>query len=152
MGWRASEIPDQSGRVAVVTGGNGGLGLATARQLAAHGARAVIGARDLDKAEAARKAIETTVPSASLEIRKLDLGSLTAIVEFAVAVRTAHPAPCQLSAAETGLCVPLSWPDRFAADGRNGVYPFVSTSPGWGSRGRQVMWRLPPSLLARYMA
>ena len=91
MGWKASEIPDQSGRVAVVTGGNGGLGLETVRQLAAHGAHVVIGARNLDKAEAARRAIEATVPEASLEIRRLDLGSLAAIAEFAAAVNAAHP-------------------------------------------------------------
>jgi len=67
MGWQAEDIPDQTGRVAVVTGGNGGLGLETSRQLAAHGAHVVIGARNLAKAEAARTEIESTVPGASLE-------------------------------------------------------------------------------------
>jgi NAD(P)-dependent dehydrogenase (short-subunit alcohol dehydrogenase family) len=91
MGWKARDIPDLSGKTAVVTGGNGGLGLATVRQLAAHGAHVVIGARNLDKAEAARAAVEGTVPGASLEIRKLDLASLAAIAEFASAVNAAHP-------------------------------------------------------------
>jgi NAD(P)-dependent dehydrogenase (short-subunit alcohol dehydrogenase family) len=91
MGWKASDIPDLSGKVAVVTGGNGGLGLETSRQLAAHGAHVVIGARNLDKAEAARKMIEAAVPAASLEIRALDLGSLASVAAFADAVKAAHP-------------------------------------------------------------
>jgi len=91
VGWKASHIPDQSGKTAVVTGGNGGLGLETSRQLAAHGAHVVIGARNLDKAQRARDDIEAAVPGASLEIRKLDLGSLASIAAFANDVRTAHP-------------------------------------------------------------
>ncbi|MGA2512422.1 MAG: oxidoreductase [Candidatus Limnocylindrales bacterium] len=91
MGWKASDIPDLTGKVAVVTGGNGGLGLETARQLAAHGALVVIGARNLDKAEAAREQIAAMVPAASLEIRKLDLGSLASIAEFAGSVKETHP-------------------------------------------------------------
>jgi len=91
VGWKASDVPDQSGKVAVVTGGNGGLGLETVRQLAAHGAHVVIGARNLDKAQRAQDAIEAAVPGASLEIRKLDLGSLASIAAFANDVRTAHP-------------------------------------------------------------
>ena len=91
MGWKARDIPDQSGKVAVVTGGSGGLGLATSRQLAAHGAHVVIGARNLAKAEAARQTIEAAVPDASLEILRLDLGSLASVEGFAVTVKAAHP-------------------------------------------------------------
>ena len=91
MGWKASDIPDQSGKVAVVTGGNGGLGLETVRQLATHGAHVVIGARNLEKAAAARVEMESTVPGASLEVRQLDLGSLASIATFAAAVKAAHP-------------------------------------------------------------
>ena len=91
MGWKSRDIPDLSGKVAVVTGGNGGLGLATSRQLAAHGAHVVIGARNLDKAETARAAILATAPNASLEIMALDLGSLKSVAAFAAAVKAAHP-------------------------------------------------------------
>jgi NAD(P)-dependent dehydrogenase (short-subunit alcohol dehydrogenase family) len=91
MGWKASNIPDLSGKTAVVTGGNGGLGLETARQLAAHGALVVIGARNLAKAESARTDLESTVPSARLEIRQLDLGSLASVASFAAEVKAAHP-------------------------------------------------------------
>jgi NAD(P)-dependent dehydrogenase (short-subunit alcohol dehydrogenase family) len=91
MTWRATDIPDQSGKVAVVTGGNGGLGLETVRQLALHGAGVVIGARNRAKAEAARAEVAKTAPGASIEILALDLGSLASVAEFAAAVRTAHP-------------------------------------------------------------
>jgi NAD(P)-dependent dehydrogenase (short-subunit alcohol dehydrogenase family) len=92
LGWKVSDIPDLSGKVAVVTGGNGGLGLETSRQLAMQGAHVVIGARNAAKAEMARQTIERAVPGAKLEIRKLDLGSLASIASFATDVRAAHPA------------------------------------------------------------
>jgi NAD(P)-dependent dehydrogenase (short-subunit alcohol dehydrogenase family) len=91
MGWKATDIPDQSEKTAVVTGGNGGLGLAASFQLAAHGANVVIGARNLDKAEAARRTIESAVPGASVEVVPLDLASLASVASFAAAVTAAHP-------------------------------------------------------------
>jgi NAD(P)-dependent dehydrogenase (short-subunit alcohol dehydrogenase family) len=91
LGWKSSDIPDLSGKAAVVTGGNGGLGLETSRQLAAHGAHVVIGARNLDKAETARTSILATAPNASLEILPLNLGSLKSVAAFATAVKSAHP-------------------------------------------------------------
>jgi NAD(P)-dependent dehydrogenase (short-subunit alcohol dehydrogenase family) len=59
--------------------------------MAAHGALVVIGARNLDKADAARRTIADAVPGASLEVRHLDLASLTSIEAFAKAVAIAHP-------------------------------------------------------------
>ena len=90
MSWKATDIPSQSGKVAVVTGGNGGLGLETVRQLTARGAAVVIGARNLEKAAAARSQIESTVPGAAIGILQLDLGSLASIAAFATAVIAAH--------------------------------------------------------------
>src|ERR1035437_5370502 len=91
MSWKASNVPDLSGKVAVVTGGNGGLGLETSRQLAAHGGPVGVGARNLDKPEAARTTILAAVPNAPLEVRQLDLGSLKSVAAFASAVKAAHP-------------------------------------------------------------
>ena len=91
MGWKARDIPDLAGRVAVVTGGNGGLGLATSLQLAAHGATVVIGARDLAKAAAACGSIRSEVPGAVVDVRSLDLASLASVDAFAVTVRATYP-------------------------------------------------------------
>ena len=91
MSWTAADIPDQTGRVAVVTGANGGLGLETARELARKGAHVVMAARNLDKAEAARADIESDVPGASLEVVALDLSSMASVEEAAAAILDRHP-------------------------------------------------------------
>ena len=90
MGWNAADIPDLTGKVAVVTGGNGGLGLEVARELARKRAHVVIAARDAAKTAAARAAITTEIPDASLEIHPLDLASLDSVVEAAAAVLREH--------------------------------------------------------------
>ena len=81
--WTADQIPDEHGRVAVVTGANSGLGLETARELARAGAHVVMACRNLDKGQAAVEEIEAGVPRASLELGRLDLGSLRSIRSFA---------------------------------------------------------------------
>jgi len=91
MSWTEADIPDQSGRVAVVTGANGGLGLETARALAEHGAHVVLAARNHDKAERAEARIRAAYPAASVEVRRLDLGALASVREFAEQAGTAHP-------------------------------------------------------------
>lgn len=92
MSWTIADIPDQSGRVAVVTGANGGLGLETARALAGAGAHVVMAARNLEKADQAREDILSTHPEASLEIVELDLGSQEQTKHAAASIRDAHPA------------------------------------------------------------
>jgi NAD(P)-dependent dehydrogenase (short-subunit alcohol dehydrogenase family) len=77
--WTAEQIPDQSGRTAVVTGANSGLGLITARELARAGARVVITARDEQKAGSARERISAAVPGAELDPRTLDLADLASV-------------------------------------------------------------------------
>lgn len=83
MAWTAADIPDQHGKVAVVTGANGGLGLETARELARNGALVVMACRNLEKTAAAHDGIVAEVPTAALEVEPLDLGSLRSIAEFA---------------------------------------------------------------------
>lgn len=90
MGWTANDIPDQRGRTAVVTGANGGLGLVTARELAAKGAHVVLAARNPDKTASAVDAIRAVVPDASLEVVGLDLSSQAATKQAAAQVLAAH--------------------------------------------------------------
>lgn len=79
MTWSRADIPDQTGRVAVVTGANGGLGLETAEALAVAGAHVVMAARSPAKATSAVARIRTAVPSASLEVVLLDLASQSSV-------------------------------------------------------------------------
>jgi len=81
--WTERDVPDQSGRVALITGANGGLGFENARALAAKNARVIMAVRDLDKAATARREIEESHPGAELDVRELDLASLDSIHAFA---------------------------------------------------------------------
>jgi NAD(P)-dependent dehydrogenase (short-subunit alcohol dehydrogenase family) len=81
--WTFHAIPDQTGRIAVVTGANSGIGYVTARELARRGARVVLACRDPGRGHAALARLRHEVPDADLELRRLDLGSLAAIREFA---------------------------------------------------------------------
>ena len=90
MKWTAERIPDQSGRVTVVTGANSGLGLVTARELARKGARTILACRNQAKGEDARGAIEIRAPSAQVEVAELDLASLDSVRAFAGRLRSEH--------------------------------------------------------------
>ena len=91
MSWSTNDVPSQQGRIAVITGANGGLGLETARALAAKGAHVVMAVRNPQKAAAALEDIKGTVPDASLEIVSLDLGSQTSVRDAAAVILAAHP-------------------------------------------------------------
>ncbi len=86
-GWDPSDIADQSGKLAIVTGANSGIGLVTARELAAHGAGVVIACRAAGKgnvaAEKIRAAMGPAGDEADLVVRELDLASLASVREFA---------------------------------------------------------------------
>jgi NAD(P)-dependent dehydrogenase (short-subunit alcohol dehydrogenase family) len=90
VSWNAADIPDQHGRVAVVTGANGGLGLETARALAAKGAHVLMAVRNQEKAAAAVEDIKGTVPAASLQLVALDLGSQASVRTAAEEILAAH--------------------------------------------------------------
>jgi NAD(P)-dependent dehydrogenase (short-subunit alcohol dehydrogenase family) len=79
MPWDATDIPDQSGRVAVITGANSGLGLETARELARKGASVTMAVRNLEKGQAAIDDIERDQPNADLGLVQLDLASLDSV-------------------------------------------------------------------------
>lgn len=83
MGWNLGDIPDQSGRVAVVTGANSGLGYATARGLALRGARILLACRSEQRGAEALARLRSEVPGALAEIRPLDLADLASVRSFA---------------------------------------------------------------------
>ena len=88
--WAAAHVPDQTGRVAVVTGANSGIGFETARALALRGARVVLACRNLDKANTAQARILAERPSAITQVLRLDLASLDSVAEFASAFTSAY--------------------------------------------------------------
>lgn len=113
MSWGVADIPDQSGRTAVVTGANGGLGLETARALAAAGADVVMAARNQERATEAKQQIQATVPDANLTIVKLDLGSLDSVKAAAEEILAAHET-IDLLVNNAGV---MGIPERRTADG-----------------------------------
>ena len=83
MSWTAEDIPDQSGRTAVVTGANSGIGEIAARELARKGATVVIACRNTEKGEQAATRIREAAPGAEVEVAKLDLADLSSVHAFA---------------------------------------------------------------------
>lgn len=76
--WTTADIPDQSGRTAIVTGANSGLGRSTATALASAGAHVIVACRDTDRGRAAAAGMP-----GDTEVRRLDLASLDSVREFA---------------------------------------------------------------------
>jgi len=81
--WTSSDIPDQTGRIAVITGGNTGLGLAAATALAQHGASVVLAGRDTAKAERAAQQI-----GGGTSYVRLDLALLASVRDAAAELRS----------------------------------------------------------------
>ncbi len=77
--WSTTDIPDQTGRVAIVTGANTGLGLETAKALAAHGAHVVLAVRNTEKGKAAAAEITAAHADADITLQSLDLSSLESV-------------------------------------------------------------------------
>ncbi|MEO7979827.1 MAG: SDR family NAD(P)-dependent oxidoreductase, partial [Sporichthyaceae bacterium] len=82
-GWSASDVPDLSGRRAVVTGATSGLGLETARVLALHGAEVVMTARDAARGDEAVRRVRAAAPGAAVVAGTLDLADLDSVRAFA---------------------------------------------------------------------
>ena len=90
MAWTERDVPSQTGRVAVVTGANSGIGLETARVLARKGAQVVLAVRDRARGEAARAEIVRRDPQADAAVRPLDLASLESVKAFADGFAAEH--------------------------------------------------------------
>src|ERR1700722_13739493 len=76
-------VPEQAGRLIVVTGANSGTGQEATRRLAEAGAHGVMAVRTIAKGERARDEILAEHPDAHLEVRRIDLADLASVQEFA---------------------------------------------------------------------
>jgi NAD(P)-dependent dehydrogenase (short-subunit alcohol dehydrogenase family) len=83
MAWTTRDIPDLTGKHAIVTGANSGIGLVTAQELARRGARVELACRSVDRGEAAARSLREQVPSAEVTVGRLDLGSLASVRSYA---------------------------------------------------------------------
>ena len=106
-------LPDLRGQVALVTGGNSGLGLETVRALAAAGAHVVLTARSQDKGRDAAREVGESVPDASLETLLLDLADLSSVGTAADAFAVRHDR-LDVLVANAGV---MMTPQRTTADG-----------------------------------
>jgi NAD(P)-dependent dehydrogenase (short-subunit alcohol dehydrogenase family) len=111
--WTEKDIPDLTGRTAVVTGANGGLGFQTAVALAGAGAHVVLAARDAAKTSAAVARVVERYPAASLEVVPLDLGDLSSVAAAAQKVLAGHER-VDLLVNNAGL---MAMPQRETVDG-----------------------------------
>jgi NAD(P)-dependent dehydrogenase (short-subunit alcohol dehydrogenase family) len=88
--WTTADIPDQTGRTAVITGANTGLGYETASALAAKGAHVVLAVRNVEKGRDAARGIEQRTSGASVAVQELDLSSLESIRRAADELRSQY--------------------------------------------------------------
>lgn len=88
--WGAEQVPDQTGRVVIVTGSNSGIGFETARVLAGKGATVIMACRNLDKANPKAEEIRAAHPGCDVEVMRLDLSNLDSVRQFADEFRAKH--------------------------------------------------------------
>ena len=103
--WTFDDIPDQTGRTAIVTGANTGIGLETARMLALRGADVVLACRNIEKGQAALARITSEKPAGRVTLAALDLSDLTSVESFA-STFTAEHARLDLLINNAGVMVP----------------------------------------------
>lgn len=89
-GWIEEHIPEQGGKLFLVTGANSGIGYEVTRGLAQQGATVVMASRDLKKGEEAAASIRAKQPTADLRVMQLDLADLRSVRSFAEAFRAAY--------------------------------------------------------------
>ncbi|MFL6127722.1 MAG: SDR family oxidoreductase [Mycobacteriales bacterium] len=123
-------VPDQTGRLAVVTGANSGLGKEAATRLAGAGARVLLAVRTPAKGEQARDEILAAHPGAQLEVRRVDLADLGSVRDFADSV-LADGAPVDMLLNNAGVMAPptrMTTADGFELQfGSNHLGPFALT-------------------------
>ncbi len=99
------QVPDLSGRLAIVTGANSGLGFGLTGRLAAAGAEVVMAVRNLEKGEAARDELLAAQPGAKLRLESIDLASLDSVTAFAKG-RLGEGRPVDILINNAGIMMP----------------------------------------------
>jgi NAD(P)-dependent dehydrogenase (short-subunit alcohol dehydrogenase family) len=89
--WTAADVPDQRGRIALITGANSGIGFEAAAVLADKGAHVVLGVRDLAKGQQSAATITDRHPQADVAVQHLDLASLASVHAAVKELKAAHP-------------------------------------------------------------
>ena len=89
--WTADDIPDLTGRVALVTGANSGIGFEAAKELARKGAETVLACRSPERGQAALDTLKAEIPEARAELMALDLASLASVERFATEFTERYP-------------------------------------------------------------
>ena len=113
VAWSAADIGDQTGRVALVTGANSGIGYQAARALAAHGAHVVLACRDPERARRTYDELDKDLDDCSIEILPLDLADLSSVRAAAADFLETH-ARLDLLVNNAGV---MGTPYRLTADG-----------------------------------
>src|SRR3954469_16047972 len=108
--WTTDEIPDLSGKRAIVTGANSGIGFRTALELARHGATVVLACRSAERGRTALDRVRAAVPDGDAALGELDLADLASVRAFA----GAYPEPLDLLINNAGV---MALPRGSTADG-----------------------------------
>ncbi|NND08036.1 MAG: SDR family NAD(P)-dependent oxidoreductase [Saprospiraceae bacterium] len=88
--WKVHHMPDQGGRVVIITGATSGLGKEATKVFANKNAHVMLAVRNVQKGESVAKEIKQVFPAASMDVRMLDLSSLRSVKSFADEVTTAY--------------------------------------------------------------
>ncbi len=108
--WTITHMGPATGKTAVVTGANSGLGYQTSRQLAGHGAHVIMACRDAERGQQALERLRADVPEANAELRSLDLADLSSVKAFAEGL----DGPVHLLINNAGV---MALPPRVSVDG-----------------------------------
>lgn len=136
--WSAADVPDQTGRTAVITGASSGIGMAAAEVLAAHGARVVLTARNAERGAAALARVESAATSAAPALVMLDLADLSTVNAGVSDIRSLSDDRIDLLVNNAGIMAP---PLEYSAQGIESQWATNVIGPA------ALTWGLLPALV-----